>query len=100
MKAWMTTRLLVGVPRGWRCWNSREGREGVEGEVHGPVRLPYSTDEETEAPKAEFSAEFRQRSQSLVSLCFPALEGEGGLMAFSAWAREAQWPPPQRTVGS
>lgn len=98
MKAWVTTRLLVGAPQGRRCWNSREGREGGEGEVHGPVRVPYSTDEETEARKAELSAEFRQRSQSLVSLWSPALEGDGVLTAFSAWAREAQWPPPQRTV--
>lgn len=88
-------------------WNSREGREGRGKEVYSPVTFPYLTDEETEASKVEFSAEFRQRSQSLVHsystdffLGFPALEEEGVRMTFSAWAREGKCPPPQVTVAS
>lgn len=36
---------------------------GGEGEVQGPVLVPYLTDKETKAPDVAFSAKFRQRSQ-------------------------------------
>lgn len=96
-KAWMTTRLLVVASGGWRCWSpetrtlERGGKWG--GGVHSHVGVPYLTDEETEALRAELSAVFWQRSQSFFPPGFPALEGEG-CSQHSVLGQGAQRPPP------
>lgn len=71
------------------------GAGSGEGKVHGPVGFPYLTDEETEALKVALRAEFRLSFSGV-----PRPGGGGMLMAFRAWAREAQGPPPGRTGGS
>lgn len=69
----------------------RGGKRG--GGVHSHVGVPYLTDEETEALRAELNAVFWQRSQSFFPLGFPALKGEG-CPQHSVLGQGAQRPPP------
>ena len=65
----------------------------AEGEAHSHVGVPYLTDEETEALRAELNAVFWQTSQSFFPLGFPALKG-AGCSQHSVLGQGAQWPPP------
>lgn len=60
----------------------------AEGEAHSHVGVPYLTDEETEALRAELNAVFWQTSQSFFLWGFLPSRGRGA-HSIQSWARSS-----------